>query len=187
MNLLLVRHGEIPSNVNKVYAGRSTEGLTEKGLDQAKEVAEKLKSYTIHSMYSSPIQRAFQTATIISEVIGHNIIIMDEFREMEFGPWEGESEESIAKSYPAEWHIWNNSPAELRLKQRETLQELQTRVLAGIKSIYDVSDGKTVVVVSHVAIIRVLLLWHREMDLNLYKTIHIPNAEIFEIEIDSQM
>jgi len=65
MNLFLVRHGEIPSNVIKIHAGRSTEGLTPKGIYQAREVTERLKSYSMHTVYSSPIARALQTAAII--------------------------------------------------------------------------------------------------------------------------
>jgi broad specificity phosphatase PhoE len=182
MNLLMIRHGEIPSNVNKVYAGRSPEHLTQKGVKQAEAVSEKLKGLKIGALYSSPIQRALQTAGIVSEAIGIDPAMNDAFRELEMGPWEGMSEADIAKEYPKEWSIWNNKPAELKLEGRETLKELLSRVLAGIRSIKDSDDN--VVIVTHVAIIRVMLLWQAGKSLNLYKTIHVPNAEIFEIDLD---
>ena len=66
---------------------------------------------------------------------------------------------------------------------RETLDVLLERVLTGIRHIYkDHPDGKAVIV-THVAIIRVLLLWHAGKSLNLYKTINVPNAEVVEIRI----
>lgn len=184
MKLLLVRHGEILSNVNKVYAGESSEGLTERGLIQAKKVSEELKNHSVHTLYSSPIKRAIQTAEIICEKIGIDIVIENAFREMELGPWEGLSEKIIPEIFPKEWQIWQNRPAELSLRGRETLEELLKRVLKGIKNIYKNSANKTVVIVTHVAIIRVLLLWHKNMSLNLYKTIHIPNARVFKIKIN---
>jgi alpha-ribazole phosphatase/probable phosphoglycerate mutase len=184
MKLLMVRHGEIPSNVKKIYAGKSSEKLTKKGILQAKEVSEKLKSYKVHALYSSPIQRAIQTAEIIGKAIEMDFVIENAFREMELGPWEGLSEKDIARLYPEEWHIWHNSPAELKLPGRETLSALLERVLKGIWSIYEGMKDQTIVVVTHVAIIRVLLLWHKRKSLNLYKTIHVPNAEIFEIDIN---
>ena len=85
----MIRHGEIPSNVNKVYAGRSPEGLTEKGVQQARQVSEKLKEYEVEAIYSSPIQRALQTAQIISEKNGLDFRVEEAFREIEMGPWEG--------------------------------------------------------------------------------------------------
>ncbi len=185
MNLIMVRHGEIPSNTKKVYAGRSTEGLTAKGICQAEEVAEKLKSFNVHSIYSSPIQRALQTAEIIRDKTGTKVQIKNAFRELEMGPWEGSSEKEIAGLYPSEWQIWNSRPAELVLPERETLDQLLKRILTGIQDIYQNNSDRTIVMVTHVAIIRVLLLWHSKKSLNLYKTIHIPNAEIFEITINS--
>ena len=180
----MIRHGEIPSNVNKVYAGRSPELLTEKGVQQAKQVSEALKEYKVDAIYSSPIQRALQTARMISEKKGLGLRVEEAFREIEMGPWEGMSEANVEKTYPDEWGIWNNRPADLKMTGRETLDVLLERVLTGVRSIYDKSS-RNVVVVTHVAIIRVLLLWCAKKNLNLYKTVHVPNAEIFEIKIDS--
>ncbi|GBD96587.1 MAG TPA: histidine phosphatase family protein [Nitrospirae bacterium] len=185
MNLFLVRHGEIPANVKKVYAGRSAERLTDKGIHQAEEVAEKLKSCNVHSIYSSPIQRALQTAEIIREKIKADFFIESAFREMELGPWEGLSENDVARMYPREWSIWQSRPAELKLPGRETLGELLERVLTGVQNIYRDRTSRNIVVVTHVAVIRVLLLWHAKKELNLYKTIHVPNAGVFEIGIDT--
>ncbi len=185
MNVLLVRHGEIPSNVNKVYAGTSPEGLTPNGLIQAEEVAEKLKFCNVHFLYSSPIQRAGHTAEIIGKKIHRRVVIEDDFREMELGPWEGLAENDIAQKYKKEWEIWQNRPYELKLPGRETLEELLKRVLTAISKIYIDAAGHNVVIVTHVAIIRVLLLWHAKKSLGLYKTIHVPNAEIFEMKINS--
>ena len=184
MKLLLVRHGEIVSNINKVYAGRSPESLTRKGTEQAREVAERIKNYDVDTLYTSPIQRAVQTTEIIAEVTGINYIIENSFRELELGPWEGLSEEEIAASYLNEWLVWQNRPAELKLHGRETLEELLERVLNGVRNIYKAGSDRTIVAVTHVAIIRVLLLWHANQSLNLYKTLHVPNASVFEIKID---
>ncbi len=183
MNFLMIRHGEIPSNVNKVYAGRAPERLTEKGVQQARQVSEKLKGYKVDAIYSSPTQRALQTAQIISEKKSLDLRIEEAFREIEMGPWEGMSEVDVEKRYPDEWNIWNTRPDELEMADRETLDELLGRVLTGVKSIYDKAKYHNVVIVTHVAIIRVLLLWHAHKGLGLYKSIHIPNAEIFEINI----
>ena len=186
MDILLVRHGEILSNLKKVYAGKSSEALTEKGVLQAEILSQKLKSeYNVHAMYSSPIQRAVQTAELISELTGIDYKIDYSFRELEMGPWEGMAESEVAEQYPEEWEIWNIRPAELKLPGRETLDELLERVLKGLGRIYDDERDRTIVVVTHVAIIRVLLLWHAKQTLNGYKKIYVPNAEVFEININT--
>lgn len=183
MTLFLVRHGEIPSNVNKIYAGASTERLTARGELQAKAVAGKLTRYNIHALYSSPIKRAIQTAEIIGKAVRKDVLIDDAFREIEMGPWEGRSEMEIEQKHPESWALWNNKPAELKILGRETLDDLLQRVLTGISRISHGKEGKGVVIVTHVAVIRVLLLWSAKRSLNLYKTIHVPNAKIFRIAI----
>lgn len=186
MNLLLVRHGETISNLKKIYAGRSSEGLTERGIIQAKEAAEKLRNFKVQALYSSPIQRAVQTAKIIGETIGLDVIIEDTFQEMKMGAWEGLSEEEVATLYPKEWQLWQRQPAELRLYGRETLEEIQRRALEGIYKIQARHYAQNVVIITHVAIIRVLLLWHSKKSLNLYKTVYVPNAEVFGISIANE-
>jgi broad specificity phosphatase PhoE len=186
MNLLMVRHGEIPANVNKVYAGRSSEKLTDKGILQVKDVAVRLRSCNIHALYSSPMKRAVQTAEIIGNTIGLELITEDAFREMGLGPWEGLSEKDVTETYPEEWQMWQRMPAELTLPGRETLNELLVRTLTGLQRIFPDMADKNIAIVTHVAVIRILTLWHEQKSLNLYKTIQVPNADIFKIKIYSR-
>ena len=176
-----VRHGEIDSNLKKVYAGWSQERLTERGVLQAEEAGEALKGEGIDALYCSPLKRAVQTAEIIGKAINRELVLDDHFREMKLGLWEGLSEDEIENAYPEEWRLWNTRPAELVLEGRETLRELQERVLEGIRRRRCQRSGK-VVVVTHVAIIRVLKLYAEGRDLNEYKRVPVPeNGEVFRI------
>ncbi len=184
MKMLLVRHGEILSNIKKVYSGRSNEELTDRGAAQAVDISKKLKNYNIDAIYSSPMKRTLQTAGIIGEALKQNVRSDESFQELKMGPWEGLSEDNVAQTYPEEWKMWLKKPADLRLVGRETLDELLERVLMGIRKIYQKSSDETVLIVTHVAIIRVLLLWHSGKSLNLYKSIDVPNAIVHEVEIN---
>jgi alpha-ribazole phosphatase/probable phosphoglycerate mutase len=185
MDLILVRHGETLSNIKKIYAGKGSESLTRRGRQQAADAAEKLKNNKIDALYSSPIKRAVETAEIIGRSVGLSVNIQESFREMELGPWEGLSEDDINLKYPDEWRIWQNTPAELKLPGRETLDELLKRVTSCIRKILQVENYRKIAVVTHVAIIRVLILYREKKSLNLYKTIHVPNAGIFNIRMDA--
>jgi broad specificity phosphatase PhoE len=185
MNLFMIRHGEIVSNIKKIYAGSSDEELSKKGISQTEQAALKLKNYHFHDLYTSPMHRALETAQIIGKTIGKKPVIHKAFREMELGPWEGMSERQISLTWPEAWNTWNQRPAELKLPGRETLEELLHRVLKGVGSVYRYSKDKNILVITHVAIIRVLLIWHAGDSLNRYRTISVPNAGIFEIKIDT--
>ena len=191
----LVRHGEIESNIKKVYAGWSDEPLTERGVRQAEKAGELLKDKGIDALYCSPLRRAVQTAEIIGGIIGKTPILEKNFKEMRLGLWEGLSEDEIESRYPEEWGIWNTRPAELRLDGRETLEALQERVLKGVFSrrwtqmnadkkclTQRRKDAKNLVIVTHVAIIRVIVLYSQGRDLNEYKRVPVANGELFEID-----
>jgi len=72
LNIYLARHGQDRDNINGILNGHRDEPLTEKGVEQACEVADKIKETRIafDVVYSSPLKRAFDTAKIISKKIG---------------------------------------------------------------------------------------------------------------------
>jgi broad specificity phosphatase PhoE len=188
MNWFFIRHGQINSNLNKVYSGRSDEPLNAKGLEQAHQAAELVKSKAIDRVISSPLARAGQTANIIASANGLKMTYDQAFNEMKFGIWEGESESSIQQKHPLEWRLWNSSPHQLKLPGRETLQQLQQRVVERMHNIsLESRDGnskdQTILVVTHVAVIRVALLYAQKRPLSEYKSVAVDNCQLFPISL----
>jgi broad specificity phosphatase PhoE len=182
MSFYFVRHAEILSNRKKIYAGASDEGLTLEGQRQAEEAARKLARNNFEVIYSSPLRRAVQTAEIIAKHHNRQVITEESFTEQRLGLWEGLSEEEIARDYEKEWQIWNKRPKELLLPGRETLHQLLDRVLFGIEQVRTKHPRGSIVVVTHVAIIRVVYLYLHNIDLNRYKSIAVENCSIFLME-----
>ena len=181
MKWYFVRHGEIESNIKKVYAGWNDEGLTPTGVRQAVDAVRELSNYKIEVVCCSPLRRTVQTAEIIGDVLHKKPLLAESFKELKMGPWEGLSESKVAEDYPDAWDLWNSRPADLVLEGRETLSELQARALKGVAQIREEYYGKSILVVSHVAVIRVLLLYCRGMNLNFYKTVSVANGQVFEM------
>ncbi len=181
VNWYLVRHGEIEANIQKIYAGLSPEGLTPRGRRQAGAMAQKLLDLGIDRIYCSPVARAVETAEIIGARLHKKPVLMEAFQEIGLGPWAGLSEDEVQRSFPEAWQLWNSRPAELILEGRESLPDLLRRVLLGMAAIQAANGHGSVLIVSHVAIIRVLLLYWQELDLNLYRTLPVPHGEIFTL------
>ena len=64
--LYVARHGQTTWNAQNKVCGISDVDLTEKGIEQAKELAKKIKEIDIHIIITSPLKRTMQTAEIIS-------------------------------------------------------------------------------------------------------------------------
>ena len=176
-----MRHGQIESNLREVYAGWNEEGLTHDGIQQAAKAGRELRGRGVTAIFSSPLKRAIQTAEIIGEALEKKPVPDESFKELRLGPWEGMSEGDISRGYSEEWKLWNTRPAELVLGGRETLDELLDRVLDGLARLWKRVGNTRIVVVTHVAIVRVLVLKCEKKSLNLYKTINVPNGKVFEI------
>jgi len=187
MNWYFLRHGQINSNLNHVYSGRSDEPLNKVGIEQAKRAAQLGALKSIDRVISSPLARAGQTATIIGSANGLKVKVNEAFNEMAFGPWEGLSEERIKQQYPLEWALWNSKPHKLILHGRETLEQLQTRVIHGMQHIEAEGMGSNILVVSHVAVIRVAILYAEGRPLSEYKTVAVDNCQLFPVQIGEQM
>jgi len=173
--IYLMRHGRTESNEKKIYAGWSDEVLNESGIRDVMNSGEKLGDYGIERIYSSPIERALQTAIIINQKLNKMVIVEEDFKEMKLGPWEGLSEEEVMNKYPDEWKTWNTRPSTLNMTGRENLKRLQERALRGIKKIVN-SSGDAVLIVTHVALIRVLWIYYNKLSLDDYRNIPVPNA-----------
>ena len=88
MRLILVRHGQTEWNQLGRIQGRTDIPLNDTGIMQARAAGEWLSQRRIDAVYSSPMQRAFDTATEIARPHGLPVISRDDIIETDFGPWE---------------------------------------------------------------------------------------------------
>ncbi len=183
--LYIVRHGEILSNKEDIYAGASDEELTPLGVESADNFGKEAASWDIEAIYSSPIRRAVQTAEIINGHIGKELLIEDGLKEIKMGPWEGLRIEEVARRFPEDFRVWMTKPGDFRIDGRETLGELQTRAVEAVLEIkaelVATSSPGPALAITHVAIIRVLFLYYNNRPLNDYKKISVPNLSVFKL------
>src|SRR5438270_3171179 len=178
--VFLVRHGETESNLMKRYAGRGDEVLTRRGRLQAERIARELLKHAPSLILSSRIARARETADRIAKRCGAAVQPDARLDELLMGPWEGLTESEVASRYPREWELWCRRPHELSLPGRETLVDIQRRVMSIVE---EASFGGPRVLVTHVAAIRVATLSVLGLPLGYYKRVDVPNACCIRLEL----
>jgi len=138
--------------------------LTEKGIAQAFSVKKCLSKETIDFIYSSSCKRTLETATIIAD--GKPIIPNDNLKEIKLGVMEGKSLNTIKKYYPNEYNTFWNQPSKFKAQDAETFQELQKRTVAEIKNIIKAHPTKSVVIVTHAAVIKTVMAYFENKTLD---------------------
>ena len=187
MQIILVRHGETMANKAQLVLGTSDVPLTELGRDQAKAAAQKISlmepSPTI--LFSSPYQRAKETAGYISNVIGLDPIFMDGLKEMNSGEMEGIKASEMDDKYPEYMKNWRRDHSTARPPGGETLEEVHSRAWKSILNIFNEYDESLVVVVAHLFPIQGILCNVLGIKSNNFEKLVIDLGSLSYVEIQS--
>jgi probable phosphomutase (TIGR03848 family) len=132
--LLLIRHGENDYSKKGRLAGRLPGiHLNELGRSQAQELAVALAKAPIQAIYSSPLERARETAQPIAAALDLNIQLDPGLIESDVGEWQGKSVRRLALS--RYWRIIQHAPSRAAHPGGESFIQTQTRVVAALESV----------------------------------------------------
>ena len=117
-----IRHGETDFNKEKRYTGLYDISLNKKGIEQVNQALYLLNEQNISVIYSSPLKRALETATIISKYLNIPIKIIDNFKERDFGVFQTKRKPNYKKKC---------------FYKGQTLYVYQRETIRGYKKIHD--------------------------------------------------
>ncbi len=189
LKIYLARHGQDMDNAKGILNGRRNEPLSDKGVEQANEVAGKIKQTGIHfdHVYASPLQRAYKTAEIITDTIGINKPeILPDLIERDFGIMTGKSQSSIKDSCAPDIMQTDTICYFLSPEGAETFPQLMERaktVLAQIKVRH--KDGN-ILLVTHGDFGKMIYTAYYNLDWkNVLSMFHFGNSELLELSEES--
>lgn len=153
--LILIRHGE--AELRGRYVGRTDPPLSECGRSQAVAVARRLADEPLLAVYSSPLQRARDTAQAIGGLHCLRVKEVPDLAELDFGAWDGLSYGEIERRDPERLSRWLSDPVAVCPPGGESLAHLAQRVMAATHHILAQYPRGTSVIVSHGGPIRVIV------------------------------
>lgn len=173
------------SVVNRMLAGR-TKGvfLNEQGKREARELAERLEKMTIRGVYSSPLERAVETAKVIAGKFDLKIEKREAFGELEFGDWTGKTFDELEAE--EEWRRFNFFRSSTRIPNGELMLEAQARFVAGLENLREKHRGEIAAVVSHADLIKATIAHYAGIHLDLFGRIEISPASVSIIKLGSE-
>ena len=181
-SIYLVRHGITPANRENRFAGRSAEELDAGGVEQTRQVGERLYHANIDAVYCGPSKRTQQSAAIIGEVLDIPVYIQSELDEIYIPHWDGLTKDQIRQQYGIQYPTWLSAPGSFQLSGCETLAQVQSRALALVNRLMatDLADQKYLLV-SHLIVLRCLVLHFKGLALDNFRSIKIDNGSILQI------
>jgi probable phosphoglycerate mutase len=156
-SIYLVRHGQTAWNKEEIFRGRTDVPLDETGLKQAELVGQYFKGMKVHGIFSSPLSRAWQTAEKVAELHSLKVQPLQGILDMSFGNWEGRPHQEIRESDSKTYRQWVETPHLVRLPGGEGLDDVRVRAMAAIEEVIRNHPGKTLILVTHRVVNKVLI------------------------------
>ena len=175
--ILLVRHGQTPTT-GKVLPGRAKGlHLADEGKRQAEIAAERIAVLqSVDAVYSSPLERAKETAAPISKALGLRTKVDRGLFECDFGDWTGKELSKLNKL--PEWKTVQSAPSTFRFPNGESFTEMQTRMVSTLDRLRQQHPGGTIVCVSHADTIKAAVAHALGTHIDLFQRIVISPASV---------
>ncbi len=184
MRIYITRHGESEWNVSKKIQGAQNTILTEKGIKQAYALANRLRGEGISRIISSDLDRAFQTAVIVGQMLGIDPDKSEALREISLGAWEGLTRDDIEEQFPSQLKSWH-SDCFFSPESGESIMDVQRRVSALASRLIN-TGGKDerILLVTHAITAKVLITELLFMPVGFLWCFRLDNTGISVIDVD---
>jgi alpha-ribazole phosphatase/probable phosphoglycerate mutase len=153
----LIRHAEPDASVRGRCYGSLDTGLSPAGREQAAYLAERLSGEPFAALCSSPRRRAVDTAEAIAAPHQLGVSILPDFRELDFGDFEGRPYDDIAATHPELYRKWMENPTSVQFPNGESFAQMRARVLGAWRTLLARHDGQTIGIVAHGGVVRIVL------------------------------
>jgi broad specificity phosphatase PhoE len=175
--IALARHGETAYNAQRRFQGHLPVPLTERGREQAHELARVAAQREWATLLCSPLLRARETADIVGAAIGHHPIEDARFAETDCGDWTDRMFDDVQREEPELFDAYLRGDPEFAFPGGESFHHQQLRVLEGIDAAR--LEPRPVLIVCHRGSIRLALAaLHGDES---QRSAAIPNASLVEL------
>ena len=183
MKLYLVRHGETEHNRQRLVQGQSEQGLTKLGLKQATAAARTLDLNNIVALYSSPLKRAVETASVIQTHGSPSHSTVHNLSELNVGELDGLSSQEMRDQYPKFMAAWDRNSGEAQLPGGESLAQVQSRAWEWVIDVAEQHTDGQVVAVSHNFTISTLICQVLKLPISSFRQFRVDLGSISAIEV----
>ena len=178
----LIRHASC-SGLGQTLWGR-TPGicLDEKGEMQAQRLCERFENLTLNAIYSSPLERALQTAETLARKMKLEVRQSASANEIDFGEWTGKTFEEL--SGDERWRRFNRHRSMMTIPGGESFLEAQNRIVKEIEALALQHGEERVAIVSHADVIRAAVAYFAGTPIDMFSRFEIAPCSVSVVAVD---
>ena len=180
---LLIRHGETEAVGRRLSGREPGVGLTERGREQARELAERLSGLRLHRVISSPLRRTRETASALAEAHDLELETDAGLCEVDFGDWTDHTVAELENRIL--WRQYHQFRSGIRIPGGEMALEIQTRMIATTERLRGQSPEGAVALVGHGDPIRYAVAFYAGIPLDLAFRVEIDTVSVSAVVVDN--
>lgn len=169
LKLYLLRHGETTSSQTGTYCGKLNIDLTAAGVEMAKDFAQAYKDLSWTAIYSSPLNRAVQSAQPLCNLLDMKMHLRPGLKEIYYGEWEGKSAETVSQLFHDDYVRWLADPGWNSPTGGEKGIDIARRSSEVLEEIEHTYESGNILVVSHKSTIRIIICSLLGIDLGRFR------------------
>jgi broad specificity phosphatase PhoE len=177
----LIRHGNIDYN-RRVPGRQRGLLLSEDGHKQAFSLIERFSTIQIDTIYSSPLERAVETARPLADKKKLAIKTLDELNEIDFGMWTGLSFDEL--ECDSQWKLFHSYRNGCKIPHGESMIEVQQRMIKVITEIHEILPQHNVLIFSHNDPIKSIIAYFCGISLDRFLRVTIGTGSVSAINLN---
>ncbi|MCM1047505.1 MAG: histidine phosphatase family protein [Clostridiales bacterium] len=176
MKLFVARHGQTVWNAQNKVCGITDVELTEKGIEQAKKLADIVKNHNIDILISSPLKRAIETSQIVADKNNIALQIEEALIEQNYGIYEGADRNN-------DNFLANKRNFAYRYPHGESMMQVAYRIYGLLDKIKEQHQGKNILIITHGGICRIIRTYFIDMSNDDFFNYILENGKLEEYEL----
>lgn len=181
-NFFLIRHASCDGLGQTLWGRTPGICLNEKGQFQARCLADRFKNLTLNAIYSSPLDRALQTATELARSLKLEVWKTEAANEIDFGEWTGQSFECLWAD--ERWRHFNSRRSLTIIPGGESFLEVQNRIVKEIETLAKQHGKACIAIVSHADVIRAAVAYFAAIPIDLIDRFEISPCSVSVIAVN---
>ena len=179
----LIRHASNDYLVqNKIAGWLPKIRLNEKGRNEAEHLASRLAHEPIVAIYSSPLERAVETAQPLADLLRQKVRISEGLGEIRFGDWTDHSVPGLEED--PNWRRWNSFRSGTQAPGGDIMIEAQSRIIREMLRLREIHPSEAIALVTHGDPIKAAVAYFMGAPLDLFLRIEISPASVSMIALD---
>lgn len=185
IQVILIRHGETDWNADRRIMGHKPIPLNDQGRTQVENLRRHMADVSLDAIYTSPMKRAYETATLVRGERDIPIHETFDLAEIDYGDWVGKTFDEVRRL--PQFKDYHRRPSQVDIPAGERFEAVVARVDEFFKRLRAENRSMTVAAVSHADVIKVALTKHLALPIDELHRIRIDNGSYSIVWIEGDV